>query len=112
MKQNANEIYHYGILGMKWGRRKARPNTSQDYKDYQNIKKKKVSEMSNAELRKLNERQNLERQYKSLNQNTIQKGLKIAGATAATLGTVVGLYENGHKIIKIGKNVVDKISKK
>lgn len=60
-----NELMHYGVLGMKWGRRKAR-NTSDDYKKSRSIKKKHVSEMSNQELKQLNERLQLEANYKNL----------------------------------------------
>lgn len=195
---NSNELYHYGVLGMKWGKRKAASyeavakyyntridakkakgklltvhdgnnaakaaslqsrandlksdkkvsirerqrksdmairkslqeskaynrqvradrkaakvrNMSADAKEAYAIKKKKVSEMSNAELRKLNDRQNLERNYKSLNQSTISKGIKAVTATAAVLGSVVALKNNGKQVIDMGKSVVNRIIRK
>lgn len=107
MSNYNNELYHHGVLGMKWGKRKARKNMSQDARDAYALKKKKVRELSNAELRKLNERQNLERNYKSANPNIISKGSKIAIATAATLGTIVSLKTNGKQVIDMGKSVVN-----
>ena len=108
--KNTDELYHYGILGMKWGRRKSR--MSQDAREAKALKKKKVSEMSNAELKKLNERRNLERNYKNLNPSAIAKGVAIVGTTAAVLGSINGIRENGGKLIKVGKTVVNGIIKK
>lgn len=107
---NNNELYHYGVLGMKWGRRKSR--MSQDAREAKAIKKKKVSEMSNAELRKLNERRNLERNYKQLNPSTISRGIAIVGTTAAVLGSINGIRKNSKELIKVGKTIVDKIINK
>lgn len=98
-----NELYHYGVLGMKWGRRKSR--MSQDAREAKAIKKKKVSEMSNAELRKLNERQNLERNHRQLNPNALKRGLAVVGATAGAMGTVLALKNNGKQIIDIGRDI-------
>ena len=165
-----DELYHYGILGMRWGRRKAsiagptpktpkwgvkkdgyerrdpsrnstadtyerhkpkigkalaslakktknpinakKDNLSDDAKEAYKLKRKKLSEMSNAELKKLNERTNLERNYKQNNPGALKTGMAIAGTVAAALGTVVALYSNGHKIIKIGQAIVKKAATK
>lgn len=122
-----NELQHWGIKGQRWGvrrfqnkdgsltsagRKRQKQNMSQDAKEAYKIKKKKVSEMSNAELRKLNERQNLERNYKSLNPGAIKKGATIVAATAATLGTIVSLKNNGKQVIDMGKSAVDLVLKR
>ena len=120
-----NELYHFGVKGMKWGVRKSRSSSgssknkrsktdgwSDDAKEAYRIKQKKVNQMSNAELKKINERRNLERNYRQLNPNAIKKGIAIAGTTAAALGTMAALYNNGNQIINIGKKVVEGMNKK
>ena len=61
----SNELKHFGVLGMRWGRRNARSpsNYSPEHIKSRQISKKKVSEMSNEELKILNTRRQLERQY-------------------------------------------------
>lgn len=80
-----NELYHYGVPGMKWGVRKSRQNNksvsrkskkSEDYLRSKQLKKKKLSEMSNAELKELNNRMQLESQYKNLKRQNISTGQK------------------------------------
>lgn len=116
-----NGIYHSGVKGMKWGVRryqnkdgsltaagkKKYSNWSDDAKTADSIKKKRVSEMSNAELKKVNERVRLEQEYSRLNPNVIKKGVAVAAATAGALGTIVALKNNGSQVIGIGKDVVD-----
>ena len=118
-----NQLNHYGVLGMKWGVRrsqnkngtrisageKRRSGWSDDAKDASRIEKKKMKEMSNAELRKLNERTRLEREYRNLNPHAIAKGMKFVGATVATMGTIMALHSNGKQVINLGKNVGNKI---
>lgn len=120
-----NELYHYGIRGMKWGVRryqnkdgsltdagkKKYSSWSDDAKTADSIKKKRVSEMSNAELKKVNERVRLEQEYSRLNPNVIKKGLAVAAATAGALGTVAALKNNGTQVINIGKSVVSALVK-
>lgn len=94
------DMYHYGILGMRWGKRKGTSTStttklSKDAKEKQNLKKKKVSEMTNDELRKLNTRMQLEKQYKELTPTT--KGRKIVtdllvGAAKQTAQTYIQKY--------------------
>ena len=121
---NTNELMHYGILGMKWGVRKdyrssgsgkrkqsSQEDWSDDAKEASRINKKRVNQMSNAELRKLNERQNLERQHSQLNPGVISKGMKYATTAATLTGTALALYANSDKIIKLGKNIAQTIIK-
>lgn len=110
---------------MKWGIRKSRSRTgssrkkrsktdgwSDDAKEAYRIKKKKVNQMSNAELRKVNERRNLERNYKQLNPNTVKRGVAVVATTAAALGTMATLYNNGSNLVKIGQKIVEGMKKK
>lgn len=118
------ELQHHGIRGQKWGvrryqnkdgsltsagRKRQKRQLSDDAKEAKALGKKKVGELSNAELRKLNERKNLERNYKQLNPNAIAKGAKIVGVTAGAMGTIVGIHKNGKKLITIGKSAVNKV---
>lgn len=116
---NNNELMHYGVLGMKWGVRKDRRSssskrkkktvkTSDDYKEYSNLRKRDVRTLSNNELRKVNDRMNLEQNYRRLNPSTISKGLKIATATAAALGTMATLYDNYGRVVTIGKKLLNR----
>lgn len=101
------------VLAEKQARKDAKkPKMSDDAKEAYALKKKKISEMSNAELRKLNERRNLERNYKQLNPSTISKGIAIAGGAAAVLGSVNGIRKNGGELLKVGKTVVNSMIKK
>lgn len=122
------ELYHWGVKGMKWGvrryqnkdgslkpagkkRRKDTSNWSEDAKEAARIKKKKVNEMSNAELQKLNNRQNLERQHAQLNPGAVRRGIAAVAATAAFMGTILKVYNNSDKMVAAGKRIADKVLK-
>lgn len=118
-----NELYHYGVPGMKWGVRRSKSSKSsgsknatkgwnKDAKEAHRISKKNVKQMSNAELRRLNERQNLERQYSQLNPSKVKRGMAVAATVAGGLGTVATLYNNSNSVIKIGKTVAEKMMKR
>lgn len=110
-----NQLYHYGVLGMKWGVRKKKESTgrkrtssskskaakseeekpkSEDYQESRVLKSKAYSGLNNAELKRLNERLNLEKQYKDLTKADQQKGKNflsdsVASGLKQTASTVV-----------------------
>lgn len=88
-----DNLQHYGVLGMHWGRRKGsssggakktRHPASEDHLEKVRLKKKKLHTMSNSELEKLNKRLQLEKQYKELNKSTLSSGKKILGGLLLT----------------------------
>lgn len=114
-----NELYHYGVLGMKWGVRRDRSRSgggsrrkrsmSEDAREASKIKKKKVSQMSNAELKKINERTRLEQEYSRLNPSSVKKGWKFVAGAAGIMGTTLAVYNNSNQLVQIGKKAGGKI---
>lgn len=114
-----NCLKHYGILGMRWGVRKASRKSSEgvheDYKKAHN--KKSVKSMSDNELRERNKRLQMEQQYSSLTKKTSygKKVVKAITATAATITALEGSYKVYKRIAdnglnKIGDMVVNSIN--
>lgn len=116
------ELYHHGIKGMKWGVRryqnkdgsltaagkKRQRGWSEDAKTADDISRKSVKAMSNAELRKLNERTQLETNYKNLHPGAVKKGMRFVTTAAAFTGTALALYGNADKLVKLGKTAGSK----
>lgn len=96
-------IAHYGVPGMKWGKRKSRSavsstgkraktrNLSNDAERARRIKQKPMSQRSNKELRTLNERQQLQKTSAQLNPGKLATGKKKADAVLAGIGTVTAI---------------------
>ena len=97
------ELYHYGVLGMKWGRRK---NVHPDHASVHD--RKRISEMSNDELKKRNNRLEQESKYKNYKKqsNVGRKAVRTFIAGAATATAVVGAYKTYKKY---GKAAFDAI---
>ena len=71
-----NVLIHYGILGMKWGRRKSQSTSSTNHKSGEAKRSNKVKNMSDAELRARVNRLQLEKQYRDLSKGDVSKGRK------------------------------------
>lgn len=107
--ENYNELYHHGVKGMRWGVRRKKPRVSEDAARAQRIRKKSLSEMSNQELKDLNNRLNLERQYKDLTKKK-SKGQKAVGAFIKTAGTIVAIEAAAKTYKRVGTAAMSKIS--
>ena len=123
----SEELMHYGVKGMKWGIRRDRKRSgssrkknptygwSKEAKNARRIQQKSVKQMTNAELRQVNERVRLEQEYARLNPSKVQKGINTAGKVVKTVGSVVGAYNTltgGAKVLKgavdLGKTIFEK----
>lgn len=110
-----NFLSHHGVLGMRWGIRKDRgssnaskstsktessPKPTENYTESRVLKSKTIKELSNEDLKKLNERLNLEKQYKDLTKQEVNKGKTFVNdalttglkQTATTLVAAASLY--------------------
>lgn len=96
-------LAHYGVLGMHWGVRRSRrarvaaalskpahsKGVHDDHKEVRELEKKNIKELSNADLKKLTTRLQLEQQYKNLKPSkrkrnmAIVKGVLGIGKTAS-----------------------------
>jgi len=104
-------LEHYGIKGMRWGVRKKRSRTpSASSKETSALRKKKAFELTDEELKKVNKRLNLEKQYKEATASSANKLAKkaVAGATLTVLTAAIaaGMTNAGKAVINYGKKKV------
>ena len=112
-----SELYHFGIKGMKWGVHKDRKSSvrtkrsksdSSDYGESRDLLTKSPNQLSNAQLRKLNERLNLEQQYSNLTTTQKQNGQSFMGRVQGQLKNAAanevskGLMDLGKMALGIG----------
>ena len=112
-------LQHYGVLGMKWGHRKAR-STSSSNKKPKSTKNTTTSkpkpkptqrELSDEELRAVINRMRLEReyadlQYRASSRAKVENVVKTVGTAALLTTSVVKIYNNLNTICKVVKAVV------
>lgn len=108
-------LEHTGVLGMKWGKRKARKNEAEIQRRVnkqltveRKVIKKQQRRMSNKELQSRVKRLKLEEDFKKLNPKPeskikIDKIVKSLGMVAAVSTTALTIYSNIDKISGISK---------
>lgn len=115
-----DELYHYGVLGMRWGirrsksgssklfgkKRKNEPEIHDDYKKAHD--KKSVKSMSDAELKARNNRLQMERQYATMTKKT-SKGKAIVKSVIAAAGTIAAAETAYKTYSRIGSKALDTI---
>lgn len=110
-----NDLRHYGILGMKWGRRKASTKTISNKQPREKRssgeskptpKKRGVRHMTNTELQARIRRLQLEQQYAQLTRKPSKVDRMVKG-----LGTLANMTESSMKIYKNFKQLDDIINK-
>lgn len=104
---NTNELYHYGVLGMKWGRRRTKAQLAKARKSRE---KSSIKDMPDDELRRKINRLQMEQQYKKLSGTDVSRGKQFvknavsATTTIAALTTAgVTIYKNADKIKSLMK---------
>lgn len=98
-----NELYHYGVMGMKWGvrryqnkdgtltaagKKQKKKTLSADDKEKARRKSdlKKRRTMSDADIKKRIERMKLEKEFKNLTKEDISPGKKYVGEIMSSAG--------------------------
>lgn len=118
-------LSHHGVRGQRWGVRRTKAalarsakregrEESADAKRAKDLSKKKRSELTNEELRFLNERQNLEQNNRRLNPTVVERGHNRTKAILALAGTAVAAERffnspTGKATIAAGKVTVGNI---
>ena len=113
-------LKHYGVLGMKWGKRKARSTVSSNKKpkSTKNTTTSKPKpkpkptqrELSDEELRAVINRMRLEReyadlQYRASSRAKVDNVVKTVGTAALLTTSVVKIYNNLNTICKVVRAV-------
>lgn len=106
-------LQHYGVLGMKWGKRKARSTVSSNEKPKSTTTSKpkpKQRELSDEELRAVINRMRLEREYADLKYRSssrakVENVVKTVGTAALLTTSVVKIYSNLNTICKVVRAV-------
>ena len=111
-------LQHYGVLGMKWGHRKAKSNVSSNKKpkSTKNTTTSKPKpkttqrELSDEELRAVINRMRLEReyadlQYRASSRAKVENVVRTIGTVAALTTSAVKIYENLNTLSKVAKMV-------
>lgn len=111
-RMSHSELMHYGIKGMRWGIRKSRIKGA---KRWTSKKQAKIDGMSDDQLRRVNNRLRLEKEYRQLTQTRMERyrakaGKVVEEAAANTLQNA--LQKNLKKAASLGGSAAIKGAKR
>ncbi len=95
-RMSHSELMHFGVKGMRWGVRKSRIKNS---KKWSSSKQAKIDGMSDDQLRRINNRIRLEKEYRQLTQTRMERYRNKAGKAAeeAAFNTLQNVIQKGLK---------------
>ena len=95
-RMSHSELMHFGVKGMKWGVRKSRIKNP---KKWSSSKQAKIDGMSDDQLRRINNRIRLEKEYRQLTQTRMERYRNKAGKAAeeAAFNTLQNVIQKGLK---------------
>lgn len=109
-------LEHYGVKGMRWGVRNEKKNRapSGDFKKTIGLRGRPVHQLSNRQLKVVNERLNLEQNYLRMNRSKTDAGhaaVKKYLGMATTAASIYTLMKSppGQAFIKAGKSFVNTV---
>lgn len=109
--QHDDVLAHYGVRGMRWGIRKSRIKGA---KKWSSSKRAKIDGMSDDQLRRINNRLRLEKEYRQLTQTRMERYRARAGKVveeAAAITLQNALQKNLKKAASLGGSAAIKGAK-
>lgn len=100
-------LAHYGVQGMKWGQRRARASENVELRS---LRRKRASQLSDADIKKAINRMQLEKQYRDLNPKGLSKANKAVLGILALGTTVNSVYAFAKS--DFGKSVISFVKDK
>lgn len=107
----SDELEHYGVLGMKWGKKKAKTNSELVGAKFGDVKVYQTGAWIDANNIKLPSHQEMRAAVKNVRENKlIQKGVASVAKTLAKEGKKA-VKAISQKVVNLGKKVIDTIKK-
>lgn len=104
-------LQHYGVLGMRWGKRRSRSvagisikrKASEEHLTAKSLKRKKAKELSNDEIQKTLNRLNLEKQFRdskrTQGRKLVQEVLLNSGKKVLTAITIAAMMNVAKQVL-------------
>lgn len=98
------DLYHYGILGMKWGVRR----TEAQLRRARGAQKEDITKLSDAELRQRLNRLQMEKQYSRLTRKEISTGKKFVKDVVGTAAKTTAVAYTSKAMVGVVKKAMKK----